>query len=404
MLGKKLPQRIAAYIFRKRLLAIVVLLIIFALYAAVRLKSILIFFVALLAGAALLAIVAMVFCLVLFCLNKSPMLGQFFKRNWSELVSDCRLFWSRQEWDTRVKNWTEHSTVYSQLKLAQTVPNASSPGTTRIDYLSGGGRLAILDSKFSTLLTLQSLMAVLMTLAVSNLRAQIEAALKCWGWWAKALVAFPILLWLITVFGCLITLGNVRWGDLWDGGTPQQREECYVKELVSTVVVRTAMLRVFSAIALIDLLLNCLVVLLLVGTSWPKPVDKDPSPIRPAPVQGLKAAPPSWHAFNSGQTCADDNDIGAWIKEIADSVFKSTSRKGVSIASADVRPLGAARRSKHGNNIGLAFDRAQCVADGITHELSSRGIQVQIDVRVQNVRDRGKASVNDRVVTVEWSP
>jgi hypothetical protein len=390
----------------KRFLAIVVLLllIIFALYAAVRLKSILIFFVVLLADAALLAIVAMVFCFVLFCLNRLPMLRQFLKKNRDELLCDFRLFWSEKEWETRVEQWTEHSTVYSQLKLAQTVPSASSPGTTRIDYLSGGGRLAILDSKFSTLLTLQSLMGVLMTLAASNLRPQIEAALKCWGWWATALVALPILLWIITVFGCIITLGNVRWGDLWKEGTQEEKERRYVEELVRTVVVRTAMLRVFSAIALIDLLLNCFVVLLLVGTSWPKPVDKDPSPIRPAPVQGLKAAPPSWYAFNSGQSCADDNDIGAWIKEIADSVFKSTSRKGVSIASADVRPLGAARRAKHGNNIGLAFDRAQCVADGITHELSSRGIQVQIDVRVRDVRDRGKASVNDRVVTVEWSP
>ncbi len=384
--------------FRKRLLAVVV--IIFALYAAVRPRAALSFFVVLLAVAALLAVVAMVFCLVLLCLNGSPMLGQFFRRNWSELVSDCRLFWSKEGWDTRVKNWTEHSTVYSQLKLAQTVPSASSPGTTRIDYLSGGGRLAILDSKFSTLLTLQSLMAVLMTLAASNLRPQIEAALKCWGWWAKALVALPILLWIITILGCLITLGNVRWGDLWKQGTHEEKERRYVKHLVSTVVVRTAMLRVFSAIALIDLLLNCFVVLLLVGTSWPKPVG----PVLPPPVQGLKAAPPSWHAFNSGQFCEDDNDIGAWIKEIADSVSKSTSRKGVSVGSADVRPLGAARRSKHGNNIGLAFDRAQCVADGITHELSSRGIQVQIDVQVRNVRDRGKASVNDRVVTVEWSP
>jgi len=222
------------------------------------------------------------------------------------------------------------------------------------------------------------------------------------GLYAVALLVLPVLLWLITVAGCLITIGNIRWGDLWEKGkTLQEKEQCYVNLLARIIVVRTASLRVFYAVALVDLLLSTCIVMLLVSTSCPKPVVKGPSPVLPPPPQ---VAPSSWHAFNSGQSCADDNDIGAWIKEIADSVSKSTSRKGVSIASADVRPLGAARRSKHGNNIGLAFDRAQCVADGITHELSSRGIQVQIDVQVRNVRDRGKASVNDRVVTVEWSP
>jgi hypothetical protein len=125
-----------------------------------------------------------------------------------------------------------------------------------------------------------------------------------------------------------------------------------------------------------------------------------------SPIKSGELPHPAQYSFASGQICSDDtsDEIGHWVKGVADSVSKSAARSGISIGSADVTPLTPKLRGIYGNNVGLAFARANCIAERIENELVSRGIQVKIEPRVRNIMSREKASGDDRVVLVSWVP
>jgi hypothetical protein len=183
----------------------------------------------------------------------SPMRSEFFDQNYGEFKEDFRRLWSKQQFELRASNWKKHVDVYAQLKSTAA---AGSPGAMRIDYLSSD-RLRILDAKFSTLLQVQTLLGVMMTITTNRFWNQLLAASR--NWWG-VLLGVPFVLWFLTIAGCLIAVGNIRWGDLWKIANPVDAEEDYVNTLVKVVIVRTAMLRVLSAVALANLFLFTLAV------------------------------------------------------------------------------------------------------------------------------------------------
>jgi hypothetical protein len=385
---------------------------------------------------AFLAIVILSVCVVL-CV-RSPMLSKFFIQNFGEFRDDCRLLFNQQALNKSMAQWKSRVNVYAELKAQKpqplpmaaaaaaratgsgmvavmTAPDVapaeiaqkaeatgtgatnSATGVARIDYLSSD-RLRILDAKFSTLLQLHTLLGVMLTITTNKFWEQLRDIV---GNWRGGLILFalPFALWFITIVGCLMAVGNIRWGDLWKakssdhGLTPEQAEANYVDTLVEVVVVRTAMLRMLSALALLNFVLSTLAVTYLVYQS----LRQTP---KPGPVIVSNILESRIYQFPPGQACADDMD--GWIRDVSDSISRGASQTITLSTSADAMALKPSLRRKYGNNIGLAFARGTCVGDRIKKKLFPRGMQVETDVRVRDLSSRETPFAGDRTVTVTW--
>jgi len=339
---------------------------------------------------AFLAIVILSIC-ALFC-ARSPMLRKFFSQNFGEFRTDCRLFFNQKALKDSITQWKSRVNVYSALKT-----NSTQPGASRLDYLSSD-RLRILDAKFTTLLQVQTLLGVMLTLTTSKFWEQLAVLMgKSRGF--LILFALPFALWFITIIGCLMAVGNIRWGELWKanicgtGSTPADAEEEYVNTLIEVAVVRTAMLRMLSALALLNFVLSTLTVAYLVSRSFTNPANK--SQVPPANVLRSRA-----YQFPPGQACSDD--IDGWIEDVVDSISHDSSRSATLSASADALPLRQFLRKKYGNDIGLAYARGICAGDRIKKKLFSKGWRVEMDIRVRDLSEKERSSASDRTVTITW--
>jgi hypothetical protein len=214
-------------------------------------------------------VIVLLVVVVVAVIATSPLVRRFFKLNLAEFLSDLMLFVSTKQWDLRVRRWKEHLHIYSELKS----PGGGGPDrpgyrTIGIDYLSSD-RLRILDAKFSTLLQLQTLLGIMVTITTSKFWDEIVGIMHT-GWAGTALFVVPAILWVVTIVGCLAAVCNIRWGDLWEpvreGGTPphevdlERRAERYLEVLVSVVVARTAVLRFLAALSLVNFLFATCVV------------------------------------------------------------------------------------------------------------------------------------------------
>jgi hypothetical protein len=225
---------------------------------------------------------------------KWPIL-EFFKQNLGELVPDVRMLFSRSKFDQAVNVWKQRVKVYAQLKStnaaslgsgAKAEPAATEPAAaradtvlpaedsvateklqaTRIDYLSSD-RLRIIDTKFSALLQTQTLLGVMMTITINRFWNELYDIIHS-GPWGGVRVIVPFTLWFMTIVGCLLAVGNIRWGNLEKNPSDlRTTEEEYVKTLIEVVIVRTAMLRLLTAIALVNFILISSAVAYLAYTS-----------------------------------------------------------------------------------------------------------------------------------------
>ena len=204
-------------------------------------------------------------------------------------------------WDTRVERWQDHVKAYLNLKhtaertrlsdLAKLAAHeaANKPedaetqeaakkaqhdldtmtdrwwGAERIHYLSSD-RLAVLTPKFSTVLTFQSLTLVAMSVTMGTFWKDADAALRRELWQMLAVLALP---WSVTVMACLIANGNVYWGDMWrptEGQVAEstndltQRENAYADLLIGVLILRSAILRVVTFVALVTFFLAVVVI------------------------------------------------------------------------------------------------------------------------------------------------
>jgi hypothetical protein len=191
--------------------------------------------------------VAIVIATVIVVLIASPLLRRFVTVNLGEVLRDVPLVLLGMAWNNRVTRWTAHAKDHVAL-----------PQRNEYDYLTDC--LGILDNKFSALLQLLGFFGVMASLATSRfwdgiLVGLLTAELR------PFFVAVPII-WMLTVIGCLIAVGNVRWAELsvtgkdsagpytnLDAETRKQRASAI---LANAVVGRTAMLRGLSFVALVN--------------------------------------------------------------------------------------------------------------------------------------------------------
>ncbi len=167
-------------------------------------------------------------------------------------------------WLDRFEEWESHLTVYFELMDlnpgAIAAPTSSPParahGTRRIDRLFG--HLAVLDSKFSMLLTVNTTMLGAFTLTLTQLRAYFVflgfPATRA-GFVVQELIEAPLFLLLsLLICGSLFNLWHalrgfrrIVWGDL-DGyeNDPIAGERAQTDYLIISVARRTNLFRVIA--------------------------------------------------------------------------------------------------------------------------------------------------------------
>jgi hypothetical protein len=258
-------------------------------------------------------------------------------------------------------------------------------GAERIHYLSSD-RLSILTPKFSTVLTFQSLTLVAMSVTMGTFWKDADAALRRELWQMLAVLALP---WSVTVMACLIANGNVYWGDMWrpsKGTLPasvedlKERENEYADLLIGVLILRSAILRVVTFVALVTFFL-AVVVIVHVLRAAPLP------PIINGPWGHTGPLPPdAQYVFASGESRTSATK--AWAENLAATVATTEGLTARTRTSADVQPLRAQVRQHYGNEIGLAFDRARCLERLMKGAFEERGMKVDMTVGVRDITSK----------------
>ena len=141
-----------------------------------------------------------------------PGVRDFVRQALNDIEDDLWLLLSRPEVESRVKKWRRQVAIYSALKVGD--PQSADISSRQVDYLSSN-RLGILDRKFSTLLQVQSLLGIMVSVATgAALWNALKLAVHTWHG-GPLLFYATSLLWVVTIVGCLGAIGNPVWGDLW---------------------------------------------------------------------------------------------------------------------------------------------------------------------------------------------
>jgi hypothetical protein len=385
-------------------------------------------------------------------------LPDWLKPKANELKPKSSEWWNHTRWECRATRWEQHLEAYFKLKgkrvtalkrlevevasaradwdqnrqdrnkeavfqTAQAAYNELASrsfdyGSRRIDYLSSD-RLSILTPKFAAVLTFQGFITLVMTTTLVAFWRTTDPALREELHFLLPAIAAP---WAIIVLTCLTAIGNVYWGDLWektrdDGGNPlppredlEKREKRYARLLIGVLIVRSAALRVVSAVALINFLIAIVaVVRVLAAPPGPQP-PPPPCVVCPAlshtPCPACPSHPPpvrlpsTSHLFAPGDACTASTQ--QWARRAASELAASGVTRGEVSASSDVQPLTRELRLKYGNDVGFAFERAKCVARLLEDELKGLKVHAPVTATVRNITTKTGPSEHDRTAIVEW--
>lgn len=276
-------------------------------------------------------------------------------------------------------------------------------GAERIHYLSSD-RLAILTPKFSTVLTFQSLTLVAMSVTMGTFWKDADAALRRELWQMLAVLALP---WSVTVMACLIANGNVYWGDMWRPTKGQvaesfedltQRENAYADLLIGVLILRSAILRVVTFVALVTFFL-AVVVTVHVLRAAPLP-EKPPTIDGPGGHAG-PLPPDAQYVFASGESCT--GATRAWAEKLAASVATTEGLTANISITADTRPLLPDLQQRHGSLIGFAQERARCLERLLKGAFEERRAKLHTTVAVRDIKSKTMPAEIDRTAIVTWS-
>ena len=276
-------------------------------------------------------------------------------------------------------------------------------GAERIHYLSSD-RLAVLTPKFSTVLTFQSLTLVAMSVTMGTFWKDADAALRRELWQMLAVLALP---WSVTVMACLIANGNVYWGDMWrptEGQVAEstndltQRENAYADLLIGVLILRSAILRVVTFVALVTFFLAVVVIVHVLRAA---PLPEKPPLINGPGGYASPLPPDAQYVFASGERCT--GATRAWAEKLAASVATTEGLTANVSITADTKPLGPVLQQRYGSLIAFPHERARCLEQLVKGALENRGVKLHTTIVVRDITSRTVPAEIDRTAIVTWS-
>ena len=135
----------------------------------------------------------------------------------------------------------------------------------------------------------------------------------------------------------------------------------------------------------------------------------------PPPVPAVSAHVGFSVRFGPGQSCPTgrvkpfdilSNATGNFtsVEVLANIIREGGVSKLRIVGSADVAPLNEGAKRPYGNNVGLALNRAYCVAGDLQAALAEHQVYIGTEVSVRAPRDRRTAANDDRSVEIGLGP
>ena len=331
-------------------------------------------------------------------------------------INQGRWWWPGYCFFHKCEKWEAHVDSYDVLKEGQlklTPTSREEWDAHRIDFLYAA--LATIDIKCGSLMTFNSVLLSATTFLLANPRFAIWSATVPRPLQIAGIVW--LLAWGFTIYLCVRSQSDAVWSD--PVANPRKEPEIYdkhetlwVRELIGHVVIRTARLRVAVATT-IGAALWLMLILSLTALSYRRPSAQASSGI--PTVSALNDAEGFRVTFPVGAACPDERTLptssilggtiptGPLVDDLAAQLLSSGHRRLDVVGSATVQALGAQARSTFGNNVGLALERAQCVARILQTQLALKGIYVRTEVSVRRPEYLDPTAVTDRAVEVRVS-
>ena len=308
--------------------------------------------------------------------------------------------------------WKDHVHQYRRIKA-----NSNDPPTdaTGIDFL--GGCLGTVDAKFGTLLTFNGMLLTAAAIVGSTFLAgspfpyPTPNSLLGFVFWFcfLGLIGF----WAWTIYLCVRSQAIVVWGDMWkhQPGERAAAEDAESREMIGEVVMRSARLRIAVLLTFISIGLG------FATFSAAKAVRAANAGSTTESIQlGTLGAREYLVSFRPGEDCAEaipfdkrviqsptGTGTASLVELLMTEAMQSGNRTLRVIGSADAQPLSPAKRTKYGNNVGLALARAYCIAGQAQTTLAQRGVFLSTAVSVRSSGPIGP-SASDRAVTLRLIP